>query len=187
VDPGDEQDKIKDVIAENSLKPFLIVNTHGHVDHIGANDAIKREYNIPLAIHEADKLMLIDPDANLSSAIASPVVSPPADQILEDGDTIQLGEEKVQVLHTPGHSPGGVCLLVGKSVLCGDVLFKESVGRTDLPGSDFGQMMQSIQEKLETLPDEVTVYPGHGPTTTIGAEKKSNPFLTKPPSERCCE
>lgn len=187
VDPGADPQKIQQEIADNGLKPILIVNTHGHVDHIAANGAIKKIYQIPIAIHSADAHMLEDPNANLSNAIASETISPPADRLLQDGDSIPIGNEEIRVVHTPGHSPGGISLLFAGTVLPGDVLFKASVGRTDLPGSDFAALMNSIQAKLETLGDETVVYPGHGPKTTIGEEKRTNPFLLKPPADKCCE
>jgi hydroxyacylglutathione hydrolase len=181
VDPGDDARKIIDIIQSNNLQPVLIVNTHGHMDHIGANATIKDTFSVPIAIHEDDSTMLTNPSENLSSVIGTNTVSPAADQLLHEGDTVDLDGTEIKIIHTPGHSPGGICLYFDSTLIAGDTLFKGSIGRTDLPNGDFPTLISSIQQKLEVLGDEVVVYPGHGPKTTIGDEKRSNPFLLKPP------
>ncbi|MDX9752450.1 MAG: MBL fold metallo-hydrolase [bacterium] len=186
VDPGDEGAKIIAAIQKHGLQPLGIVNTHGHVDHIGANREVKKAFEIPIAIHAADAPMLVDAEANLSAMIAEETLSPPADRLLEEGDTFQVGDTEIVVMHTPGHSPGGICLFFENTLIAGDTLFQGSVGRTDLPGGDFVTLMASIQNRLETLADEVVVYPGHGLKTTMGEEKRTNPFLRRPTGE-CCK
>ena len=121
--------------------------------------------------------MLENPEVNLSAACGFPIVSPPADRLLEDGDEIELKDEIIKALHTPGHSPGGISLYLKPHLFPGDVLFKDSVGRTDFPGCSHERLVESIQNKIMTLPDDTIVYPGHGPSTSIGAERRNNPFL----------
>lgn len=185
VDPGEDAQIICKSIDDNRLNPVYIINTHGHVDHIGANGAIKERFNVPIAIHACDADMLINPKANLSVFIGDDIVSPPADQLLNDGDILHFGDEEMKVIHTPGHSQGGICLHTGKILISGDTLFKGSVGRSDLPGSDYESLMDSLQNLINSLKEDTVVYPGHGPKTTIGTEKRSNPFLIKS-SCNCC-
>lgn len=177
VDPGEDAAKIIEVIADYKIKPTLIINTHGHGDHIGANGVIKNEYKIPLAIHPGDAPMLTDPFENLSAYMGMNITSPPADILLQDGDIRRCADNEIQVLHTPGHSPGGISLYADGFVITGDALFRLSVGRTDLPGTSHERLVQGIREKLFTLPDDTVVYPGHGPSTTIEFERRNNPFL----------
>lgn len=178
IDPGDDAEKIHEVIRDFVLKPVMIVNTHGHGDHIGANGEMKRRYEIPIAIHEDDAVMLTSAEANLSLFLGLNILSPPADIFYKDGDVQDFADNKIQILHTPGHSPGGISLYIDGNAITGDALFRHSIGRTDFPGASHEQLIQGIQEKLFTLPEETKVYPGHGPSTTIGEEKRNNPFLS---------
>ncbi len=178
IDPGGSSDAIIGFIAENKLHPIMIVNTHSHADHIGANLILKNEYNCPILIHSAEAAHLTDANLNLSAFIGftEPISAPP-ERLLNDGDTIQLGNSSFKVIHTPGHTPGGICLYNGSILFSGDTLFAGSIGRTDFPGGSFEQLIESIKVKLMALPDEVKVYPGHGPSTTIGIERTDNPFI----------
>jgi glyoxylase-like metal-dependent hydrolase (beta-lactamase superfamily II) len=177
VDPGGRPRNLIDYIDGHNLIPKLIVNTHGHLDHIEGNGIIKERYNLQIAVGEADSGMLTDPVLNLSRFAGKDIVSPPASINYKDGDTIDFGGGKIKVLSTPGHSPGSITLVAEDWIICGDVLFRGSIGRTDFPGSDFKTLMDSIFSKLLILPPETAVYSGHGPETTIGEEKLTNPFL----------
>ena len=178
IDPGEEAEKILGVITQNELKVIYIVNTHAHIDHIGANDIIRENTGASLLIHSADAYLLKDMEMNLSTIMneeRGPLLPPT--RVLEDGDEIKVDQICLQVLHTPGHTPGSICLYVKDRVFAGDTIFAGGVGRVDLPGGNFTDLQNSIREKLLTLPKEVIVHPGHGPDTTIGKEKKSNPFI----------
>jgi glyoxylase-like metal-dependent hydrolase (beta-lactamase superfamily II) len=175
IDPGAEHELIFLAIAENELKPVLLINTHGHVDHTGANRDVKEHFGTPIAIHAADGAMLGKIQQLELSLFLGAKDSPTADRTLKDGDVIRIGDGRLRVLHTPGHSPGSISLLGDGFVLSGDTLFMEGVGRTDLPGGSRPELVRSIREKLMTLPDETIVLPGHGPHTTIGHERENNP------------
>ncbi|MCX6559468.1 MAG: MBL fold metallo-hydrolase [Candidatus Aminicenantes bacterium] len=176
VDPGAEAGKVYPVIAEEALRPILLINTHGHIDHIGANRDIKDKYHIPLLIHAGDKDLLGKMQNLEISLFLGAQDSPPADRLIADGEDIYIGNGKLRVLHTPGHTPGGVCLLGDGFLLSGDTLFFEGVGRTDLPGGNQRQLEASIRDKLMVLPDDTVVLPGHGPLTTIGQERAANTY-----------
>ena len=178
VDPGAEADRIFQLIARKSLKPALILNTHGHIDHIGANKDIKEKFNIPLYIHSADSAMLGNIKQSEMAAFLGVTDSPSPDHLLNDGDKIKIGKSFLRVIHTPGHSPGSVCFLGDGFLLSGDTLFLGGVGRTDLPGGSWKDIESSIKNKILTMPDEMIVLPGHGPFTTVGQEKRANPFIT---------
>jgi len=178
VDPGAEPERIFLEIAEAELKPVVIINTHGHVDHIGANRDMKDHFGVPLYIHAADSPMLGKSQQLELSLFLGAKDSPPADHLMSDGEEIKIGKSILRVLHTPGHSPGSVSLLGDGFLLSGDTLFLEGVGRTDLPGGSQKQLEQSLREKVMTLPDETVVLPGHGPLTSVGQERVNNPFLT---------
>lgn len=178
VDPGAEADRIFQLIARKSLKPALILNTHGHIDHIGANKDIKEKFNIPLYIHSADSPMLENVQQSEMAIFLGAMDSPSPDHLLNDGDKIKIGESFLRVIHTPGHSPGSVSFLGDGFLLSGDTLFFGGVGRTDLPGGSWEDMESSIKNKILTMPDEMIVLPGHGPFTTVGQEKRANPFIT---------
>ena len=184
IDPGGDAEMVIESVRMAGSDPKLIVNTHGHGDHIGANAALLDAFpGAELCIHTADADMLLDPMKNLSALFGAPVTSPPAVKRLGQDDRIALGANEFQVLHMPGHSPGGIALTwpgtdhVAGMVFCGDTLFACGIGRTDFPGSDEKLLLDSIREKLFALPDDTLVLPGHGPSTTIGREKQTNPFF----------
>ncbi len=177
IDPGDEADRILMSLAEAKLSVTYILNTHGHFDHVGANRRIKEVTGAEILIHPLDAPML---EALSEAAAAFGLAvenSPAADKYLQEGDQIAFGDIRLNVLHTPGHSPGGVSFHTDGGVFVGDTLFAGSIGRTDFPGGDFHTLIASIRTKLFPLGDETVVYTGHGPSTTIGREKRSNPFL----------
>jgi glyoxylase-like metal-dependent hydrolase (beta-lactamase superfamily II) len=180
IDTGLEADELIGFLQLHKLNPVTVVLTHGHVDHIAGLVALRRRYpDIKVYIHKLDAEMLTGKNDNLSYMAGISFSSPPADFLLVEGDTIEQVNVKLDVLHTPGHTPGGICLYSKDDgiVFVGDTLFADSVGRTDMPGGNGTQLIKSIKQKLCTLPDETIVYPGHGPQTTIGQEKKNNPFL----------
>jgi len=179
IDPGDEADYILTIVEEENLKLKYIINTHGHSDHIGANEEVKRSTGAQILIHAADEKFLLEPKQNLSSYYQEPIVGPAADQLLSEGDLIEVGNTiKLKVIHTPGHTPGGICLLGDNFILTGDTLFAGSIGRTDLPGGSYDLIIRSIKEKLLPLPNNLLVYPGHGPSSTLQKEKETNSFLS---------
>ncbi|MCX5799811.1 MAG: MBL fold metallo-hydrolase [Candidatus Eisenbacteria bacterium] len=177
VDPGADADAILQAIEDMNLKIVAIVNTHGHADHIAANQDIKSATGAELLIHERDSRMLEDAVMNLSAMFSSPVLSPPADRFLKEGDAVKVGSILLDVIHTPGHTEGGISLAGQGFVFSGDTLFAGSVGRTDFPGGSFNLLVESIRVKLMCLPPTTTVFSGHGSNTTIGDERKNNPFL----------
>lgn len=177
IDPGDDIKLIMDLIKEHELKLEKILLTHGHFDHIGAVKDLKERTGAQVAIHKQEADFLTDPNKNLSYIINRQIVQDPADIFLEDGDLIRVADMEFKVLHTPGHTEGGVCYKLGKVLFTGDTLFEGSVGRTDLSGGSYEQLMSSIREKLLVLDDDHLVYPGHGRQTTIGRERRENPFL----------
>lgn len=180
IDPGLEPELILEAMDVQRLTLAAILCTHGHADHIGGNEALKRAFpQAPLLIGEVDAPMLTDAFLNLSALFGVPIVSPAAERTLREGDVVELAGIQLEVLETPGHSPGHIAYLdrQGGRLFSGDVLFAGSVGRTDFPGCSFEQLRKTIQEKLFKLPDETEVFPGHGPITTIGEEKRSNPFV----------
>jgi len=162
-------------IKKSDLKLKYLFLTHGHGDHIAGNEMIKNQFNPQIGIHALDAEMLTDPLKNLSNYWNYNVISPEADIIFKDGDTFHVGKSELKVIHTPGHTRGGVCFLIENLLFSGDTLFAESVGRTDLPGGDYKTLLKSI-DKLFQLPDSIKVYPGHGPVTTVEDEKIGNPF-----------
>jgi glyoxylase-like metal-dependent hydrolase (beta-lactamase superfamily II) len=180
IDPADNVKEIIAVAKENKLKINYIVNTHGHVDHIGGNADMQKLTGAKIIAHEDDAVMLTSTPAMMLKMFGAKQ-SPPADILVKDGAIISTGNIELKVIHTPGHSPGGICLFTPGYVFTGDTLFVEAVGRTDLPGGSWQTMYNSIQTKLFTLPDDTKVMPGHNygrtPTSTIGHEKKHNPSV----------
>jgi hydroxyacylglutathione hydrolase len=179
VDPGADGERIAAKIKASGWQPTMILNTHGHWDHIGANKYLQDQFSIPIFIHEADLDYLSDAALSMAVWMDSDGDGGLCQKPLADGDEIKLGNIDIQVIHTPGHTPGGVSFYLPRqrALFCGDTLFDHSVGRTDLPGGDMDLILESISNKLYVLPDDVIAYPGHGPRTTIGNEKKGNPFV----------
>ena len=177
VDPGGNGAEILSLLRRENLTLEYIINTHGHADHIAANDQIKAETNAPILIHHDDAAMLTSAQRNLSAFIGSGFAVAAGDRMLAEGDQIECGTITLTVIHTPGHTPGGICLLAGDVLFAGDTLFAESIGRTDFPGGSYKALIQNIKEKLLILADDVRVLPGHGPETTIGWERKMNSFI----------
>jgi glyoxylase-like metal-dependent hydrolase (beta-lactamase superfamily II) len=177
VDPGAEPEQIVQMVRASGATLDAIWLTHAHIDHIGAIAPLKRVWDVPIYMHPADK-PLYDRGAIQAGAYGLPFEQPPdPDHDLAEGDVLQVGSLQFDVLHVPGHAPGHVAFVGGGQMLGGDLLFAGSIGRTDLPLSDPERMMESL-ERVAGLPDETIVYPGHGPTTSIGRERATNPFLT---------
>ena len=178
IDPGGSADGIIAVLKKEKLTVKFIINTHGHADHVMANMRVKEATGAPILIHAADADMLTSGQRNLSAFIGGSVSCGPADRLLNDGDVLTVSEAlTLTVIHTPGHTPGGICLLAGEVLFSGDTLFAESIGRTDFPGGSYRQLITAIKERLMVLDDAVKVLPGHGPESTIGWERKMNPFI----------
>jgi glyoxylase-like metal-dependent hydrolase (beta-lactamase superfamily II) len=179
IDPGDEEGKIRKVLDRNKLKPGLVVNTHGHIDHIGCDD----RFAVPVCIHKKDLPLLKEPRLNLSSLFGAPFSVNSQVRLLEDGQSFGLGTLELEVIHVPGHTPGGIALLLkspkGKILFTGDSLFCQGIGRTDFPGASEPGLIESIRKRLFVLADDVAIYPGHGPASSIGAEKRDNPFFNR--------
>jgi len=181
VDPAAEEERILRTLDKENVTVEKIVLTHGHFDHIGAVNALKKHTGADVWIHEADAGMLENPEQNFSTFLGTPY-SCPHDGFLEEGQRIPIGSLAIHVLYTPGHTLGSTSFLGDGFVIVGDTLFQGSVGRTDFPGSSGELLLQSIRQQLMVLDDETRVYPGHGPATTIGRERKRNPFLVGDPS-----
>lgn len=177
VDPGEEGERILARIAALGLQLKMIINTHGHFDHVGANHLLMEKSGAELLIHSADAALLPRAKEHGRKYGLDVRVSPPPTRLLHGGETLSVGTLKIQVIATPGHTPGGISLLVADHLFSGDTLFADSVGRTDLPGGDHDTLVASIRQGLLTLPDATFVHPGHGPDTTIGREKRLNPFV----------
>jgi glyoxylase-like metal-dependent hydrolase (beta-lactamase superfamily II) len=177
IDPGDDGDRILDVVRSNGWRLVRIVNTHGHFDHIGGNRAVIAATGAELLIHEADLPLMQRARTHAQFYGLDTELSPPPDRLLKDGDRIEIGELTFEVIHLPGHSPGGIALLCGEHLFSGDILFADSIGRTDLPGGDHHALINGIRSRLWCLPEETVVHPGHGPDTTIGREMRTNPYV----------
>ncbi|MGQ5710523.1 MBL fold metallo-hydrolase [Desulforudis sp. DRI-14] len=178
VDPGGDVDRILGAARDKALKIKWIVLTHVHYDHIAGLPELQERTGAKLAVHRDDNGALADPGRNLAQFFGGPARFPAGDLLLLDGDEIPLGKIKLRVIHTPGHTPGGICVLDGNDLYTGDTLFAGAVGRPDLPGGDFPTLIRSIKEKLLALDDGVLVYPGHGEASSVGRERRSNPYLT---------
>lgn len=177
VDPGGDAERILVLLQHRQLDCRWIINTHGHFDHIGANGDLLEVTGAELMIHPADRPLLQQASTHAAAFGLRAVRSPEPTRELVDGDQLLLGELSLTVIHTPGHSPGGICLHLADRLFVGDTLFAGSIGRTDLPGGDQQLLVRNIKEKLLCLDADTRVYPGHGPVTTIGREKLHNPFL----------
>jgi len=177
IDPGDDEDNILDVIKELGIKIIYILATHGHFDHVGAVAPIKKALNAEFLAHEGD-FFFIEDGENAARRWGIDIKQPPKpDRFIEDGDKIKIGKFELKVIHTPGHSPGGVCFLYDRMLFGGDTLFQGSIGRTDFRKGSFEDLKNSIRKRLYLLSDDTIVYTGHGPATTIGDEKKYNAFV----------
>ena len=184
IDPGyyfeEEQNEVREYVSDKKLKPLKIINTHCHFDHILGVDFLRKEYDIPFLAHKED-VFLVDRAAS-KARIFGVKMDPvqPVDSFFDEGEKVSFGQSELEIIHVPGHSPGHVVFYseTNKFVFTGDVLFYGSIGRTDLPGGDYDTLISGIKDKLFLLPDDTKVYSGHGPETTLGFEKNTNPFLT---------
>jgi len=178
IDAGDEAEKILRLVREHGVKVSGIYLTHGHFDHVLALRELKESLGCGFYIHKADEAILASAPSDAKLFLGIDVLPPPRpDGWLFDGQVIGVGRYSMRVIHTPGHTPGSVCFLVERYVFTGDTLFAGSIGRSDLSGGDFQQLLSSIKSKLMTLPDDFVIYPGHGPSSTMGVERRMNPFL----------
>ena len=177
IDPGDNADEIISNIEKEGLNPKFIINTHAHFDHIGGVKAIQDHFKIDFILHEGDLFLVENASEQATAFGLKPISKPVVNKNATNGEKVNLGNKSITVIHTPGHSPGGVCYYSDNNIFVGDTLFAGSIGRTDLPGGSYDTLINSIKENLFPLGDSTIVYPGHGPSTTIGNEKEHNPFL----------
>jgi len=177
IDPGGESDRIKMVLNRESYELRHILNTHGHPDHVAGASALRRETGSPILIHKADAPMLLHPDPALSAALDLDLSPAEVDGYLVEGMEIRVGKIGLTVRETPGHSPGSVCFVGDSACFCGDTVFAGSVGRTDLPGGSYPELVESLRRVILNLPPETHLLPGHGPETTVGIEMRRNPFV----------
>lgn len=179
IDPGADFDQIKKEIENNEIKPIAVLLTHGHGDHIAAVSEILEHYKIPLYAGEKELPLLLDANLNMSAGMGVNITTPRPEFLVADNEILNFPGFSIKVLATPGHSPGGVCFYDEKNMnlFTGDTLFFSSIGRTDFPGCSMNDLLDSINNKILTLPDEIKCFPGHGPATTVGGERINNPFL----------
>ena len=181
IDPGGDESRILQAVEQDGATVEYIINTHGHPDHDCGNGKLKEATGAPIVLHEDDADFFAKPEVEQYFSVLGLPESPPPDKKVKEGDVITFGEESLKVIHTPGHTPGGMCLYSAPNLFTGDTLFVGGVGRTDFPGGDTKTLIDSIRKKLLTLPGETVVWPGHGyggDTSTLAAEERSNPFLT---------
>jgi len=176
VDPGGDADKIIKFLEENELELEYIILTHAHGDHIGGIPGLMEKMSVPVYLHKEDLFILKDMEKNYSKQMGM-TYELETESFLADGDELSLGDLKLKIIHTPGHTPGGICILVENFLMSGDTLFANSIGRSDLVGGDHNQLIDAIKSKLMILNEEIMVLPGHGPASRIGIEKLTNPFL----------
>ncbi|MFH1845713.1 MAG: MBL fold metallo-hydrolase [bacterium] len=177
VDPGDEPETLLDAISDSGCRLSSLLCTHGHFDHVSAAAAIQQQWDVPLLCHEFDAEVIQRMPTVQSAYGFPPSAIPRLERVLQDGSNLNFADHELQVVHVPGHSPGHIMLILGSDVLVGDCVFQGSIGRTDLPGGNFSILEQSIQLKIYSLPDNSVLHPGHGPATTVEAEKRANPFV----------
>ena len=177
IDPGGDANKIVMALAKDKLRCVYIINTHGHFDHAGDNKRLKEVTGAELLIHRADVPMILQQESSGGMWGVEAENSPPPDRTLDEGDVIRFGDLSLKVLHTPGHSPGSLSLVTENAVFVGDTLFAGSIGRTDFLGGDYEALLENVREKIFPLGDDVVIYPGHGPKTTVGRERRTNPFF----------
>jgi glyoxylase-like metal-dependent hydrolase (beta-lactamase superfamily II) len=177
IDPGAEGKRILNVIKKEGWEVKYIINTHGHGDHIGANWEIKEGTEAKLFIHHLDAGCLTDPSKSLLSFLGEKPVSFAADKLLQHGDKVNVGNLELDIIHTPGHTPGGISIKAGSILFTGDTLFAGAIGRTDFPGGSLNQLLAAVKDRLFCLGDDFVIYPGHGPSSTIGEERIYNPFF----------
>jgi len=178
IDPGGDVDRILTALAKDGLRCVYIINTHGHFDHTAGNKRLKEVTGAELLIHREDAPMIVQQGASGGMWGMSIENSPPPDRYVGEGDVISFGDISLRVIHTPGHSSGGISLAVDGAVFVGDTLFQGSIGRTDFPGGDYEGLIRNVREKIFSLGDNTVVFPGHGPKTTVGQERKTNPFFS---------
>ena len=183
IDPAGEEERLAALVREQGVELKYILNTHAHPDHTLGNDALKAEFKVPVAYHRADHEFFASPEGQKVAAEELGLRPPsPADILLEDGQVLTAGELEIRVIHTPGHSPGSVCFLVGGHLFTGDTLFVGAAGRTDLGGSSLQTLLESIETKILTLPDETVIHPGHdygeSPSSTLAREREDNIYIT---------
>jgi hydroxyacylglutathione hydrolase len=177
IDPGIRIGDIAAAVKEEGIQVTAVVNTHGHLDHVAGAAEARRIFNAPFLLHEAESVILANLDNSAANFGLPPVEHPQVDRWLTDGEVVKFGKQSLKVLHTPGHTPGGICLLGDGHLFSGDTIFSGSIGRHDFFGGDFETLMNSIMNRILTLPEETVIHPGHGPETTVGREKALNPFL----------
>jgi hydroxyacylglutathione hydrolase len=179
IDPGGDEDEILDILNRNNFQLKLIIDTHGHFDHVDANQPLKDATGAKIAIHKLDAPALSRPSQEALFFTGNRVRLSQPDILLKEGDVLTFGQYRLKVLHTPGHTPGGISLILEDHpyVYVGDLLFAGSIGRTDFPGGDFDALINAVRTKIFPLGDNYTVYPGHGPVTTVAQERKYNPFF----------
>ena len=177
IDPGDEAAQIIRIVEKQALEIKYILLTHGHIDHLAVLQKLKEKYQAEFLMHQDDLLLVKNASMQAAMFGLPDPGAPTPDRFLAEGDTVTLGKLSINILHTPGHSPGSITFFVDDKLFVGDLIFSGSIGRTDLPGGNYEQLIQSVENKIFTLPDATVIFPGHGPATSAGTEKRYNPFF----------